>query len=80
MTTMLKDLKDSCLYKEDHNCVCNSCGNIIKNHAAKRFPFNYGAGGTLCMTCLFKLHLELNDLFEDTPIGLESSNWNVNRY
>ena len=68
MQPIIRDLKDSCLFEEDHTYLCYNCGNVINHKAAKRFVFNYGAGGSmLCMTCLFRLHLELNDIFEQAP-------------
>ena len=68
MALILRDLKESCLYEPGYTYSCTNCGGIIKYHVAKRFFFEYGGGGTLCMTCLYKLHLELTDVFEQSPM------------
>ena len=82
---LLVDLKKHMSFDKDFTCNCHNCGKLISvkdnnnNSNSKLIRFKCMGGGILCMTCLFKLHLELNDIFEDTPIGLESF-WQIDRY
>ena len=69
MALILRDLKTNYLYEKERRYSCCNCGHVIKDHnKMKRFFFEYGGGGTLCMTCLYKLHLELTDVFEQSPM------------
>ena len=64
---ILRDLNKCYTYNPDDTYNCSKCDAQIKNHVAKRFYLSFGDGAILCMKCLFRLHLELNDLFEQAP-------------
>lgn len=60
---ILKNIKDP------SHIHCRTCGkNAVRSSYNLVWNSRLGCGSVaMCMTCLYKLHLELNDLFEHIP-------------
>ena len=64
---ILVNIKDYYICNEDYTYHCYNCDNVVKDND-KRLEFGaHGDGGILCMACIYKLHLELNNMFEQAP-------------